>query len=175
MTKEDLRKTYTKAPESKLSELVNKNLPELTPIAIEALVEELTARKSPLLKKVHKWFRIEEELEFLIDERCKLIREHACLICGSEEHKQNGITLNTVELRKTKINFHIGCYNCLYEKFKEARDKHNLLGRGIWGIKESHDLLVENERELEALRVDKPSASLIGYARHAILHDYYLE
>lgn len=173
MNIDNLRKSYSKLSETKLENLIKGSFNDLTPVAIIVLEEELIKRKSSLILEFKKRLRRAEELQYLIDEKCAEIRNFPCPICKSEAYKLNAIELKTPKFNDVKLEFFLGCYECLYKAFVEVRDKHNMLGAGILGVFDAHKLLIENEKQLEELKLDKPTSTLREYVKEYIMYIYY--
>jgi hypothetical protein len=172
MNIERLRKSYSKLSESKIEKLIKQDFNDLTPMAINVLGEELVKRKSLLISVFNKRVRQQEEIEYLVEEKCAEIRNLPCPICKSEEYKLNAIELKKANFINLKQDFHLGCYECLHKAFINVRDKHSLLAGGIWGIVDAHMLLVENEKAFEEIKLDEPTTTLRDYVREYIMETY---
>lgn len=177
MTVETLRKTYSKLSDAKIRELVENDVLNLTSEGLQVLKEEVVKRQLPLLPSIDNVFKDQLEINKLIEEQCKVIRDQPCPMCGTEEYKLNGIRLFTVvsfiTVTNRKEEFHMGCYNCLMEKKRKAEDKTSLLGWwGIFGFSETHRCLKANDTAAEELKLDQPSTSLKEFAATLVQQEY---
>jgi hypothetical protein len=160
---EIIRKHYATLPDSKIRELADDVL-NLTADGKKVLEEEIAKRSLPLTRTIANVINDQAEIEKLIGEKCAMIRDQPCPLCGTEEYKLNGITLSTVTFINATTAFYIGCYNCLMDKKHKATNKNTMFNlRGFSGIKEADQSLKDNERAVEELKIDKPSSSLWNF------------
>lgn len=168
-----LRRSYSRLSDDKIRSLVDKDLQNLRSVGLQVLKEEVVKRNLPLVRSIDEVLICRGQIRSLITEKCNEIRDLSCPICGSEEHKLNAISISTVTFAARTKAFHIGCFNCLMKKKDEARDKNTLLNRrGLSGVLEAHRSLVENDKAMKELQVDKPSSSLWQYASSVVQQEF---
>lgn len=174
---EAIRKHYSTLTDTKIRDLAERDVLNLTPEGLQVLKEEVIKRNLPLLRSIDDAFSRQEQINQLILDKCNQIRDLPCPICNSEEYKLNGIKLSTVvsfiTLTQHKEQVHIGCYNCLIELKRKAEDKTSLLGWwGVFGIGTTLRALKSNDKAAEELLLDQPSTSLWQYATELVQQEY---
>jgi hypothetical protein len=166
----NIRKHYLTLPNEKLWTIVKNGIRDLTADGIQVLKEEVSRRGDlPLLSLLNQVLKNQANLDFMIEERCRFVRDLPCPICESEEYKLNGVMISTVSLSSNSLDFHLGCYNCLIKKKNDAASIFNFLTPG--GLFDEHESLKYNERQIQELLIDRPTAALWAYVANLVRAD----
>jgi len=160
-----VRKHYRTLSDARIREIVEGESSTLTNDGLMVLKEEITKRNLPLLKTINNKLQEKEDITSLIEERCRIIRDQPCPICGSEEYKLNAVELSKVRLGLKSTEFNLGCYDCLVKKNSETTDGYSILNLfSLWGLVSGNESIKHNTRQIEQLKVDQPTPELWKYA-----------
>ena len=174
LSKEFMSEIYGNMSKEELISAATNDIKDLTPEALEALLEELARRG--LSKKMDHAVKVQQKV-LTAAEFCSyidLVRQLPCPVCLRTGNLLNGAVLakiaTAVLFSSTHREFLIACPDCLKEAIQNAGGismSMDFAGM-IKGVVETARVMMENKNSLSQVKTETPSDSLLYFIKKKI-------